>query len=89
MICASCKSRGRFKPYIGVSYEHEFAGSCESKTFGYNIASPSLEGDTGIGELGIKMTPSESLPLSVNLGVQGYVGQKQGVSGSCLLKYEF
>ena len=73
----------------GVAWEHEFAGSCDSKTFGHSVAAPSFEGDTGMGELGIKMTPSNDLPLSINLGVQGYVGQKQGVSGNCLIKYEF
>ena len=83
------KGNERFKPYVGVAWEHEFAGSCDSKTFGYSVAAPSFEGDTGIGELGITMTPSESLPLSINLGVQGYVGQKRGVSGNCMLMYEF
>ena len=79
----------RFQPYVGVAYEHEFAGSCDARTLGHSLASPSFEGDTGIGELGITMTPSETLPLSFNLGVQGYVGQKRGVSGNCMVKYEF
>ena len=83
------KGSERFKPYIGAAWEHEFAGSCESTAYGFNVAAPSFEGDTGIGELGITMTPSESLPLSINLGVQGYVGQKRGVSGNCMVKYEF
>ena len=85
----SYKGNERFRPYIGVAYEHEFAGSCESTALGHDVAAPSFEGDTGIGELGIRMTPSESLPLSVNLGVQGYVGQKRGVSGNCMVRYEF
>ena len=79
----------RFQPYVGAAYEHEFAGSCDARTLGHSISSPSFKGDTGIGELGITMTPSESLPLSFNLGVQGYVGQKRGVSGNCMVKYEF
>ncbi len=79
----------RFQPYVGVAYEHEFAGSCDAKTLGHKLASPSFEGDTGIGELGITMTPSETLPLSFNLGVQGYTGQKRGVSGNCMVRYEF
>ncbi len=83
------KGSERFRPYVGVAWEHEFAGSCDARTFGFSIAAPSFEGDTGIGELGLVMTPSESLPLSVNLGVQGYVGQKRGVSGNCNIMYEF
>ena len=79
----------RFKPYIGLAYEHEFAGSCESATYGHPVAAPSFEGGTGIGELGVAMMPTEALPLSFNLGVQGYVGQKQGISGNCNIMYEF
>ena len=83
------KGSERFKPYVGVAFEHEFAGSCDSRVFGYNVAAPSFEGSSGIGELGLVMKPSEDIPLSVNLSVQGYVGQKQGVSGDCNIMYEF
>ncbi|MDO4840592.1 MAG: autotransporter outer membrane beta-barrel domain-containing protein, partial [Desulfovibrionaceae bacterium] len=79
----------RFKPYVGAAYEHEFSGTCESTVYGHNVAAPSFEGSSGMGELGLMMKPSDDLPLSINLGVQGYVGQKQGVSGNCLVKYEF
>ena len=79
----------RFKPYVGAAYEHEFAGSCESTAYGHPVAAPSLEGSSGMGELGIIMKPAETLPLSINLGVQGFVGQKQGISGSCNMMYEF
>ncbi len=79
----------RFKPYVGAAFEHEFSGSCESRAFGYNVATPSFEGSSGMGELGLMMKPTEDLPLSINLGVQGYVGQKQGISGSCNVMYEF
>ena len=83
------KGSERFKPYVGAAFEHEFSGSCESTTFGYRVAAPSFEGSSGMGELGLMMKPSDDLPLSINLGVQGYVGQKQGVSGNCLIMYEF
>ena len=79
----------RFKPYVGAAFEHEFSGSCESRAFGYNVAAPSFEGSSGIGELGIMMRPSDDVPLSTNHGVQGYVGKKQGISGNCLMMYEF
>ncbi len=79
----------RFIPYVGAAFEHEFNGSCDSRAFGHAVAAPSFEGSSGMGELGLMMKPAESLPLSVNLGVQGYVGQKQGISGNCLISYEF
>ena len=79
----------RFVPYVGAAFEHEFSGSCDSRAFGHAVAAPSFEGSSGMGELGLMMKPTEDLPLSVNLGVQGYVGQKQGVSGNCNIMYEF
>ncbi len=79
----------RFSPYVGVAYEHEFSGSCDSKMFGHPVAAPSIEGSSGMGELGLMMKPSEDVPLSINLGVQGYVGQKQGISGNFTMVYEF
>ncbi len=78
-----------FKLYVGVAFEHEFSGSCESTAYVHLVAAPSFEGSSGMGELGLVMKPSEDLPLSINLGVQGYLGQKQGVSGSCNFMYEF
>ncbi len=79
----------RFSPYVGLAFEHEFSGSCDAKVYDRSVAAPSFEGSSGMGELGIIMKPAESLPLSINLGVQGFVGQKQGVSGSCNVMYEF
>ncbi|MDO4839948.1 MAG: autotransporter domain-containing protein, partial [Desulfovibrionaceae bacterium] len=79
----------RFSPYVGVAYEHEFSGSCDSKVLAHSVSAPSFRGGSGMGELGLMMKPTESLPLSINLGVQGYVGQKRGVSGNCNVMYEF
>ena len=76
-------------PYVGAAWEHEFDGKARATTNGFDIDAPSLRGDTGIGELGLSLTPSASLPLTLDLGVQGYVGQRQGVTGSLQVKYEF
>lgn len=53
-----------FKPYTGPAYEYEFAGSCESATYGHPVAAWGFEGGTGIGELGIVMMRTEPLPLA-------------------------
>jgi len=50
---------------------------------------PELTGDTGMGELGLSLKPSKDLPLSFDLGVQGYVGKREGVTGSLQIRYEF
>ncbi|MFT4300768.1 MAG: autotransporter domain-containing protein [Desulfovibrio sp.] len=76
-------------PYVGAAWEHEFDGKARASTNGYDMKAPSLRGDTGIGELGLTFTPSQTLPLSFDLGVQGYAGKREGVTGSLQAKYEF
>ncbi|MDR2892521.1 MAG: autotransporter-associated beta strand repeat-containing protein [Deltaproteobacteria bacterium] len=84
-------------PYIGAAYEHEFDGEARASTYGYSIDTPSLRGNTGIGEIGLTLKPftkdadgtGKSLPLSFDLGVQGYSGVRKGVSGSLQVKFEF
>jgi outer membrane autotransporter protein len=76
-------------PYAGAAYEHELDGKARATSYGYSIDAPSLRGGTGIGELGLSVTPSKELPLSFDLGVQGYVGKRQGVTGSLQVRWEF
>jgi outer membrane autotransporter protein len=76
-------------PYIGAAWEHEFDGGQKADTNGYALLKPSLRGDTGIGELGLAFTPSADLPLTLDLGVQGYAGKREGVTGTLHIKYEF
>jgi hypothetical protein len=74
---------------VGLAWEREFGGKVRASTNGLPIAAPSLRGDTGIGEIGLSITPSASLPLAFELGVQGYVGKREGVTGSLRLRIDF
>ena len=76
-------------PYVGLAYEHEFDGKARATTNGFALPAPSMRGDTGIGELGLSLKPSQIVPLSFDLGMQGYVGKREGVTGSLQMKYEF
>jgi outer membrane autotransporter protein len=76
-------------PYIGAAYEHEFDSKARATTNGFDLPAPSLRGNTGIGELGFTLKPSLNLPLSFDLGVQGYTGKREGVTGSLQIRYEF
>jgi hypothetical protein len=75
-------------PYVGAAWEHEFDGRARATTNGLGIAAPSLKGDTGIGELGLTLKLSTT-PLSFDLGVQGYAGKREGVTGSLQARFEF
>lgn len=85
----SCSVNEYLRPYIGAAWEHEFDGEAYATTNGFDIDRPNLKGDTGIGEIGLTLTPSADLPLTLDLGVQGYTGEREGVTGSLLINWKF
>jgi outer membrane autotransporter protein len=76
-------------PYAGAYWEHEFDGRQRTTVNDRRIGSTSLKGDTGMGELGMTLKPFKDLPLSFDLGVQGYIGKREGVTGSLQVRFEF
>lgn len=79
----------QFSPYIGAAWSHEFDGKVRSVVANVDAPTPSVTGSTGVGDLGLTWKPSADSALSVDLGVQGYVGMRQGVYGNLQLKLEF
>jgi autotransporter-associated beta strand protein len=79
----------KFKPYVALAAEHEFDGKANAKTFGQKIDAPDMKGATGIVEAGLTMVPSRSLPLTVEVGVKGYFGKREGVGGQVKVEYRF
>ena len=84
---------GSFCPYagwkVGLAYEHVFDGDAESAVNSLNLEVPSLEGDIGIMEVGVSMKPSLDSRWSMDLGAKGYVGDREGVAGSLIIRYVF
>ena len=80
----------RVSAYAGLSYEREFDGQVKSSLRNdVAVRTPSLCGDTGIAELGLSLKPSKDLPLSFDLGAQGYKGKREGVTGSLQMRFAF
>ena len=79
----------QWKPYIGAYHEYEFDGKARATTYGRSIEAPTLRGGTGVGEVGVGFTPAAGCPVSMDLGVQGYTGVREGVGGNMQLKYAF
>ena len=77
------------KAYAGTAWEHEFDGRIRGSANGYSLGVSSLSGGTGIGELGLLITPSETMPLFIDLGIQGYTGKREGVTGRLEIRWEF
>lgn len=74
---------------VGLAYEHVFDGDAESSVNSLNLEVPSLEGDTGIMEVGVTMKPSLNSHWSMDIGAKGYAGDREGVTGSMLVRYAF
>ena len=84
---------GDFCPYagwkLGLAYEHVFDGDAESAVNGFNLEVPSLEGDAAIIEMGVTMKPGQNSPWSMDVGAKGYAGDREGLTGSVLVRYAF
>jgi outer membrane autotransporter protein len=78
-------------PYIGAAYDYGVDSSARA-TPGYHqhdIESHSLDGGTWMGELGVKFKPTAALPVVLDLGLQGYTGIREGITGSIQFRVEF
>jgi outer membrane autotransporter protein len=76
-----------WSPYVGAAYEYAFDGGVDASTGGYALPSRNYKGDTGLGEVGVRFQPLET--LAVDLGAQGYAGVREGCSGTIRLTYRF
>lgn len=75
--------------YVGLAYEYEFSGSAAALAYNIDVASPTVKGSTGILELGAKYKPNTESRFSMDVGLNGYVGKRQGVSGNVKLNWAF
>lgn len=78
---------------FGLAYEHVSDGDAKSDLLASGLRVPldvpTLEGNTGIVEAGFSMRPDTSSPWSINFGLKGYVGDREGVSGNASVVYSF
>jgi outer membrane autotransporter protein len=79
----------RARVYLGAAWEHEFDGRARATAYGFETPSPSLRGDTGLFELGLELATKKARAMTINVGLQGYTGKRQGVGGSAQLRYAF
>lgn len=90
-VRAGARLLGDFNDYaswkVGAAYEHVFDGDAESAVHSFSLDVPSLEGDTGVFELGLRIRPSLESNWAVDLGAKGYVGDREGVTGNMTVRY--
>lgn len=92
-VRAGARFLGDFNDYaswkVGAAYEHVFDGDAESAVNSFSLDVPSLEGDTGVFELGLRIRPSLESNWAMDLGAKGYVGDREGVTGNMTVRYSF
>lgn len=79
--------------HFGLAYEHVADGDAESTVFTrtdhVSLNVPTLEGDSGIVDMGITIRSTPTDPMALDLGVKAYAGDVQGIMGSATLSYAF
>ncbi|MCL2145454.1 MAG: autotransporter outer membrane beta-barrel domain-containing protein, partial [Endomicrobia bacterium] len=81
------KINDALKPYLVLSYDYELSGDVDAKINGMEIESPTLNGGTFSGGLGVNAKVAEKLTL--DLSAQLYTGVREGIIGGLRIKYEF
>ncbi|MDR1887894.1 MAG: autotransporter outer membrane beta-barrel domain-containing protein [Zoogloeaceae bacterium] len=82
-----------WQTHMGLAYEHEFNSKARAttNTIGGALAidAPELKGGVGIGEIGLSMQQGRHFPVSLGLGLQGYLGKREGITGSIHMNWDF
>lgn len=83
---------GSFHPYVGAYYEHEFKAKSDVRlrtaTASYALREAKAKGSSGVGELGVSFGKADSR-FSADVGVEGYVGKRKGVTGRAMVGWSF
>lgn len=74
---------------VGAAYEKVVDGDANTKIDGMSIDAPSLNGDTGILEIGLAKRPTVNSPWGVDVTLKGYAGDRDGLYGSATVNYIF
>lgn len=73
----------------GLGWEHEFDGEGVAQYMGKDYAPWKMKGNTGVMQLQATYAPANVKALKFDAGVEGRVGDNQGVLGRVTARYEF
>lgn len=71
----------------GVAWDHVFDGDANSKVHNISLDAPTLEGNSAVIEVGINAQLTKAFNL--DFGLNGYLGDREGVQGSINCNYAF
>ena len=73
--------------YAGLAWQYEFKGDARATINGQGAPSPSLKGHSGLLEIGWKANAGKN--FTVDLGLNGWAGKQQGISGNVGFEWKF
>ncbi len=75
--------------YGGLAWQYEFSGDARAT---YSVSgeapSPNVKGSSGLIELGWQVKPGKS-PMTIDLGVTGWVGKQRGITANVQANWTF
>ncbi len=79
-----------FSPFIGIKAEYEFDAEAAATIRGeLNTLTPNITGFTGIADVGVRITPSQKIPLTMALNFGGHLGRRNGIETSFDIEWRF
>lgn len=72
----------------GLGYLGVWNGDADTEINNVSISSPTIEGNTGLAHVGLRINPQDS-GFSCDLGATGYAGDRKGGIGSIMINYAF
>ena len=79
----------RFFWKTSLAYEYEFESVARGRADGYQIQESDLTGSSGVAEFAMTVVPAALPNTDFKVAVQGYAGQREGVSGQVRLTHRF
>ncbi|WP_235044188.1 autotransporter outer membrane beta-barrel domain-containing protein [Campylobacter concisus] len=75
--------------FAGLAYDREFNGKSNgyNLTYSTDIVSPSMKGNTGTAELGLKFKAQKG--FETNLKFEGMTGKREGIAAAAEIMYKF
>lgn len=75
--------------YTGLGVEYEFDGQSSMKAASTPKFVSDINGFTAIADLGMRISPSVNSPWLFQANVRGWEGERDGVSGTAMIEYQF
>ena len=77
----------KLSPYAGAALDYEFEGSGDVYAAGFAVDSPTLSGASAMLEAGLSIDGNRG--FTVDVGLFGHLGKRQGINGIANVKFEF